>query len=233
MHQKLPLWVSLFFFLFALGYCISFISAPVVVMIGDTRGYDPGGRVVPIAASAVLALLSLIVFVRESQASKTAPTQAETVRLVITNIALSVVYILVFRSAGYIISTSVFLYVLIVLNLHATEGKNPLHTEIIRFAGMMIYILASYTGLRLAVRGMYRLARSYGMTWAREPVIQSLAAVVAVFVVWLAARWVMRRFCLSRSTCLAIQASGMVTLCIYIVFRMLFLVQLPTGITVW
>lgn len=221
------------FLVFAVGYLVSFIMMPTTDMIGDTRGYDPGGRVVPMAASGCMALLSLWLFVRSLRPQSARPPESIPVGLLAANILISAAYIAFFRPAGYVVATCLTLYWLTILNLRSIEVKIGWGTALAWMGATLAYLLALYSLMRGVIRGMFWAARSYAVPAAREPALQALVAGVVLAVLFILAGKVLRRMAPVSEMATAVQSSIGTTLSIYIVFRLLFLVQLPSGLLTW
>ncbi len=117
LHTLMPLgWL-----LFSLGFLAFSLTMETTAMIGDTRGYDPGGKAVPVVASASMAVLSLWQLVRERMRQTSHENAATPAWLVMGYIAVSAAYIVFFRTLGYMLSTCLLIFWLTMFNLRASN----------------------------------------------------------------------------------------------------------------
>ncbi|MCG8508019.1 MAG: tripartite tricarboxylate transporter TctB family protein, partial [Rhodospirillales bacterium] len=114
--------VPLGFLIAALGYIAFVFSLETSTMIGDVFSYDPGGRIIPLLAALVLAAASLRLVISERA---TAPQEADRSAhlLVLANIGLSILFIALFRPLGFVISTGLMMFFLILFNVRMVETR--------------------------------------------------------------------------------------------------------------
>lgn len=221
------------FFLLSAGYVAFALGLERTGMIGDVRGYDPGGRFMPVLAGAVMGVLSLWVLIREIRANTPAVPFAAPLWLTLANLAISAGYIVLFRHFGYMLSTCLVVFWLTVFNLRATGLVISWPGAFAWLAATIAYLAGGYTLIRFLIRAMYRYARSGGTALAREPVAHALAATIAMLIVFFVMGRLLRRLTRSEAMVKTVQSSIGTTFSIYIAFRLLFLVQLPTGLMNW
>lgn len=232
MMFRLNLLLPFFFFLFSISYLLFILSLGSTTMIGDNYNYDPGGSVIPITAAIILGLASICLMV--TNRSQEDESKGDTpVVLVFCNIAISIIFIAIFRPVGFLLSTGIVLYILILLNLFAEDKEITKKSGILWLSLTVFYLVLMYTVLRGLIKTSFWLARHFEWIVFREPAVQAgLVAVVLSLLVYLIGRGLKRVFKSSDIVAL-IQTSVATTLSIYVVFRLMFLVQLPTGLLTW
>lgn len=218
--------VCLVVFAFAwLGYAL---SLPNVGMIGDRFGYDPGSRFLPLAAGVVLLVALVADLIRNWPASKTAVHMGP----IVGSVLALVIYLALFRPLGFVLSTSIVMLCLITLN-QRDIGKGP---GLVPFLTALVAVTAGSVALfalvRRVVRACFELARTHDLPILREPAIQAAIVGALVLIVLIALALFCRRW---RHVPLvtAAQTSIGLTFAVYVVFRQLFLVQLPAGLLNW
>lgn len=221
-------------FVFALLYCAFTLSLPVERMLGDSFGYDPGSRSIPLLATLILMAAALFEMVKAVRRSGGAPdADRRLAALVLANIACSVFLIAGFRPLGFLVATSLTLYALIALNLRAAGAVLPLGRAAAGAAAALVWVLVLYSLLRGVVRLSFVLARSHDMPTLREPVVQGSAATLVVAAMLFLGGRVLARSGERVGPPVLIQTVAGSTLGIYIVFRLFFLIQLPKGVVTW
>jgi len=220
------------FFLFSIGYLAFILSLDSTVMIGDTYGYDPGGAVVPASAAVLLGLAALWQLVTQHPVANEDRTKAP-VGLLLSNIAISAVFIAVFRYAGFLLSTGIALHLLIQLNLWTENGRQDLKNGAAGLAITILYLTVMYAVLRGMIKMLFWLARNFDLPFFREPALQAgLGVLVLAGLIYIVGR-LLARIYRTPGTVALIQTSVGTSLAIYVIFRLLFLVQLPAGLLAW
>lgn len=229
---RLAFIVPMGFFLFSIGYLAFILTLDSTVMIGDTYGYDPGGALVPASAAVLLGLAALWQLITRHPVENGDRTKAP-VGLLLSNIAISAVFIAVFRYAGFLLSTGIALHLLIQLNLWTENGRQDLKNEVAGLAITIIYLTAMYAVLRGVIKMLFWLARHFDWLFCRDPALQAgLGALVLAGLIYLVGR-LLARICRTPAMVALIQTSVGMSLAIYVIFRLLFLVQLPAGLLAW
>ena len=109
--------IPLVFLVVSLLYLAFSFSLEQYRMIGDERGWDPGSRALPIAMGFLMLGVSIyLIAVETAKEQKEHAVPAGARSLILLMIVLSVLYILVFRALGFILSTAVLLFTLIHFN---------------------------------------------------------------------------------------------------------------------
>lgn len=233
----LAFWVPFGFFVFALGYIAFTLTLPAEHMIGDVHGYDPGSRFMPLVTATLLAAIMLWETLKAGRKAQGIPASVADgsvpMGLLLANIALSIGFVIVFRPLGFILTTSVLLYVLTYLNFRHCENRLGTGAAMAGFVLAMAYVVGMYSAVRGVVRACFAAARQFALPLARDPNVQAALVVLTVIVLmWLAGQ-ILRRFVKQRELILLLQTTVGIAMSVYVVFRMLFLVQLPTGPLIW
>lgn len=221
--------VALGFLLLSLIYVAFILSLESTTMIGDDFGYDPGSRVIPLVAGAVMAMVSLHLVIQE----RSAPAP-EAVRsrffLLLANVGLSIAFIALFRPVGYLLSTGVMMFCLSYLNLREVDKRVPVSAALPWLAFTAGFLVFLYFVSRAVVKACFALARAFQDDFFREPFVQALAVIVVLVPLFAAVGFALRRLSFDRRFILLAQTSVGTTMTIYVVFRQMFLVHLPKGI---
>ncbi len=225
-------WVPLAFLLTSVAYIAFVFSLEEATMIGDNFAYDPGGRIVPLLAAMVLCAASLRLVVHE-RASAHEESDRATRYLVLANIGLSALFIVLFRPLGFVATTGLMMFWFIYLNLRATETGASMRTALPWLAVTMVYLVFLYSVSRGVVKGLFALARTYQQDLFREPFLQAIAVLAILIPLIVMVGMGLRRLPCGRVFAIASQTTVGTTMAIYVVFRQLFLVQLPQGVLSW
>lgn len=219
---------------FAAGYIAFVYSQPNQRMAGDSFGYDPGGQLMPLAAAAVLVATALWELMRNwSHREDRSGQETAPLWLLFTNLALIVAFIALFRPLGFILTTSLMLYVMIALNLRSAGQQLDVRQLVAGFAGCAAYAVALYSLIRGVVRLCFIGAREYGLVFLREPTVQAILIMAVLSLALLAAGVILPRLTRHKVLTAILQSTVGITLAVYVIFRLLFLVQLPAGLLTW
>lgn len=228
MRHDLALLVPLGLIGFALIWLGYAWTLPSEGMIGDRFGYDPGSRFLPVAAGVVLAAALLGDLLRRWPALPAAIQTGP----VVAHVVILIVYLIAFRPLGFVLSTALVLFGLIVLNQRHMGQPFRLWPFVGAAAALVAGSVAMFSGVRWVIRTCFALARTHGLPMLREPAVQAGLATLVVVValglmIWISRRW--RHL----PHVAAVQVAIGTTFAIYLMFRQLFLIQLPPGILNW
>ncbi|MGY6704585.1 hypothetical protein [Roseinatronobacter sp.] len=228
MRHNLALWVPLGLIGFALVWLGYAWSLPSEGMIGDRFGYDPGSRFLPVAAGIVLAAALLGDLLRRWPLM---PVPVQT-GPVLAHVVTLIVYLIAFRPLGFVLSTAFVLFGLIALNQRHMGQLFRLWPFVCAMAAVALGSVAVFTAVRWVIRTCFALARTHDLPILREPAVQAGLATVAVvmamgMMIWACRRWRHLQYVA------AVQVAIGTTFAIYLLFRQLFLIQLPPGILNW
>lgn len=219
------------FFVTSLIYLGFMLSTESSHMVGDDFGYDPGSRALPLLAGGVLAVVSLHLFIRERGAAADAPRQGR--NLFVANLVLAVLFIALFRHLGFVLTTGLFMFALIALNYReAGETLAPARTGawLAYSVGLLVALFSLARGV---VKACYFVFHQTHWEAMRDPFIQASFEIAVVVPAFVAVGLVVRRRA-GRSLYLTMSQTAVgTTMGIFILFRELFLVQLPKGVLFW
>jgi len=215
----------------SLAYVAFILSLDPSQMTGDVYGYDPGNRALPLLAGLVMAAAALHLTVRERRAP--AAGWLEPRGLVLANLAVSVLFVAFFRHLGYIPTTGVLMFVLIVLNLR----QSGIAVAWGAAAGWFALTMAEMIGLFSLARGVVRLCyagyHAFGWEALRDPFVQAAIETAVLVPVFAAAGLLLRRRLGPSPLLTASQTTVGTVIGIFLVFKEYFLVQLPKGLLFW
>jgi hypothetical protein len=218
----------------AAGYIAFSLSLPNERMIGDAFGYDPGGRVIQITAAAILAATALWELIRHWSGQGAPQGTGKTpVGLLLAHILLIMLFIALFRPVGFILATSLTLYIMIALNLRSAGTQLSSAPIVAGLIGCAAYAVVLYSVLRGVVRLCFIVARQYSMPALREPSIQAIVVAAVLALTLLVGGVILPRLTRQPVLTALLQSAVGITLIVYVVFRLLFLVQLPAGLLTW
>lgn len=228
MRHDLALLVPLGLIGFALIWLGYAWTLPSEGMIGDRFGYDPGSRFLPVAAGVVLAAALLGDLLRRCPA-RSVPVQTGPV---VAHVVILIFYLIAYRPLGFVLSTALVLFGLIALNQRHLGQPFRLWHFLAAVAAVVAGAVALFSVIRWVIRTCLALARTHGLSVLREPAVQAgLAALIVVvalgLMIWICRRW--RHL----PHVAAVQVSIGTTFAIYLMFRQLFLIQLPPGVLNW
>jgi putative tricarboxylic transport membrane protein len=229
--------IPLVFLVVSLLYLAFSFSLEQYRMIGDERGWDPGSRALPIAMGFLMLGLSTYLIFKETtkeQAERSVPAGAR--NLILLTIVLSVLYILVFRALGFILSTAILLFTLIYFNYQENVRLELLP----RFAAGLIssaaFVLLVYTAGRFITRSLFYLGRARGYELFTSKVFSAFLVLLFVAVLFAVLLISFRKTVNKpeiRSMFIAGLIAAGVTEGLYLVFKQIFLVSLARGIVFW
>ncbi len=219
------------FFVASLIYLGFMLTAESSRMVGDAFGYDPGSQALPALAGGILAVVSLYLFIRERKASASEPWQST--KLLFANLGLAVLFIVLFRPLGFVLTTGLLMFALTVLNYReAGEALEPRRLVVwLAYSSGMLVVLFSIA--RGVVKICFALFRATHWEGFRDPFIQASVEIAVLVPVFVIVGLVVRRRVGSCTYLTMSQTSVGTTMSIFILFRELFLVQLPKGVLFW
>jgi len=235
MHLNTETTVASLFLVISISYLIFAVAAPPTFMIGDTYNYDPGGRFFPLGSAIIMSLSSVYLLIKSFGKDHQKKTDEDKLfsSVVLGNVLLSVGFILVFRHLGFILSSGFFICNLIMLNFREI-GRQITWRHIIRWNGAVLAgLLVLYSIARGVIKICFWLARTYNIQEFREPVIQAAAVALVTGALFAGSAIVVRRANLEQQGTLVALVSIGTVFGIFVLFRLVFLVQLPSGIIKW
>lgn len=227
--QKLPLVMTI---LSAL-YLVYVATSQDTAMHADAVGGDPGGKCLPFIMGTFLFAGFLWETIKER--SKTHATDPESRRLFFLTFVLSILYIATMRLLGFMLATTLLLYILIYEYTTIGELRNRKQAT----AGGAITVLvmmAVYFIFRFITKKLLYLGRSGVLPLFNSPAaVASMALLVVAGIIVLLAQTLHKSLCakgLNRMSTAGIVTLGTVSV-LYVVFRQFFFVALPQGLLMY
>lgn len=212
-------------------YLIYVISSESTTLVADTVGGDPGGKVIPIMIALFLVLGFLFITLKERP--EESKRNNGTAFLFVTTLILALLYVLLTKSVGFIILTTIVLYSLEYIYTTIDESRRPV-SGIIGGTATVISITAFYTLMRLITKIMLRMGKKgalpaiFGKN-STIAVICLLYIFVIVTILELTVVQTLKKRGLEKEANAGIITFAVV-LFLYVVFKQLFLVGLAPGL---
>ena len=212
-------------------YLVYVLSSEDTTLVADAVGGDPGGKLIPTMIAIFMTLGFLYITIKER--SEGAKMEKETVFLFAVTALLAIIYVLLTKTVGFVILTTLVLYTL--EYLYSTIGEKRKGCEaLVGGASTLVVTVLFYTLMRLITKTLSRLARG-GVI----PSIFSKATVGAVVsIVFVLAVIILLSFtvgkALRRKGLGRVGDASLITfstvLILYVVFKQFFLVALAPGL---
>lgn len=227
--QKLPLVMTIL----AALYLVYVAASQDTAMNADAVGGDPGGKFLPFIMGSFLFAGFLWETIKERAEEST--LEPESRRLFFLTLALSILYIASMRLLGFMIASTLLLYILIYE--YTTIGEPRDRTQAaVGGAGTVLATTVLYFLFRFATRQLLYLGRSGALPLFKSAATVAVVALVIVTgVTVLLSQTVHKMLCakgLKRISTSAIVTLGTVSI-LYVVFRQFFFVALPQGLLVY
>lgn len=212
-------------------YLIYVISSESTTLVADTVGGDPGGKVIPIMIALFLVLGFLFITLKDRP--EESKRNNGTAFLFVTTLILALLYVLLTKSVGFIILTTIVLYSLEYIYTTIDESRRPV-LGIIGGTATVISITAFYTLMRLITKIMLRMGKKgalpaiFGKN-STIAVICLLYIFVIVTILELTVVQTLKKRGLEKEATAGIITIAVV-LFLYVVFKQLFLVGLAPGL---
>ena len=125
--------------------------------MADAVGGDPGGKLIPSIIAVFLFLGFLYITIKERPEGK--KMDKETAVLFAVTFVLALLYVVLTKTIGFVILTTIVLYSLEYLYSTIGENRKPL-SVIIGGVGTLLITVAVYTLMRLMTKTLGRMARA-------------------------------------------------------------------------
>jgi len=179
--------IAFVFLIFSILYIIFGFSIERRRMIGDQQGWDPGSRAIPIGMGLLMLFVSLyiVVFKKEKEAvEKKSPSDNASRRLVILAIAISILYILLFRRAGFVVMTVFLLFTLIYFSYRRDVKWAYISEYIYGFIVSEIFIIFIYSMGRYITRFLIRSGRENKIGFLSNRLFTSAVIVILISLIF-------------------------------------------------
>lgn len=235
--------VPIAFMILSLLYFFYVIGSGSSRMIGDEIGGDPGTMVLPLVLSVFMFLVSTFLFLTDKPQSESRSSELgrDDLQLLVLTFIISIVYILMMRTLGFIICTVILLYTLVFFYQRHGIRKNDLSVWFVGVIVSTLMMLGMYSIGRTITRFLFRISReNLNLAWIGSRSFTLFAVLSAVIVLFVVILFVSRSFFRENragdtinSAWIACMVSVASTELLYIVFRQAFFVQLAQGLVAW
>lgn len=235
---------------FSIIYLLFALSIEPRRMPADREGWDPGSNAIPVGIGYVMVAASAYLVItdrrkpvkkaasgkKESVADALPTTEAPDVKaLILLTIGTTVFYILLFRVAGFVISTTVLMLTLTYFYLRQRVRVAHLGEYLRSLGGALLTNVLLYSLGRWIIRWTQYFGRTWGVELLRNRLFTALLALAAWALIVAPIYIVIRRRKLwtDSSGTRAALAACITTLGLYLVFQQIFRVSLPGGFIAW
>lgn len=235
--------VPIAFMILSLLYFFYVIGSGSSRMIGDEIGGDPGTMVLPLVLSVFMFLVSTFLFLTDKPQSESRSSELgrDDLQLLVLTFIISIVYILMMRTLGFIICTVILLYTLVFFYQRHGIRKNDLSVWFVGVIVSTLMMLGMYSIGRTITRFLFRISReNSNLAWIGSRSFTLFVVLSVVIVVFVVILFVSRSFFRENragdtinSAWIACMVSVASTELLYIVFRQAFFVQLAQGLVAW
>jgi magnesium-transporting ATPase (P-type) len=235
--------VPIAFMILSLLYFFYVIGSGSSRMIGDEIGGDPGTMVLPLVLSVFMFLVSTFLFLTDKPQSESRSSELgrDDLQLLVLTFIISIVYILMMRTLGFIICTVILLYTLVFFYQRHGIRKNDLSVWFVGVIVSTLMTLGVYSIGRTITRFLFRISReNSNLAWIGSRSFTLFVVLSVVIVVFVVILFVSRSFFRENragdtinSAWIACMVSVASTELLYIVFRQAFFVQLAQGLVAW
>ncbi len=212
-------------------YLIYVISSEDTTLVADAVGGDPGGKLIPSIIAVFLFLGFLYITIKERPDGK--KMEKESFVLFAVTFVLALLYVLLTRTIGFVILTTIVLYTLEYLYSTIGEKRKPL-SAILGGVGTLAITAIVYTLMRLLTKTLGRMARAGSLPSAfTSSTLNAVISVVFVLVFIILLYFTLHKL-LKKKDLKRVGDAGLITfstvLLLYVVFKQFFLVALAPGL---
>ncbi|MCI7607242.1 MAG: tripartite tricarboxylate transporter TctB family protein [Spirochaetales bacterium] len=212
-------------------YLIYVISSEDTTLVADAVGGDPGGKLIPSIIAVFLFLGFLYITIKERPDGK--KMEKESLVLFAVTFVLALLYVLLTKTIGFVILTTIVLYTLEYLYSTIGEKRKPL-SAILGGVGTLAITAIVYTLMRLLTKTLGRMARAGSLPSAfTSSTLNAVISVVFVLVFIILLYFTLHKL-LKKKDLKRVGDAGLITfstvLLLYVVFKQFFLVALAPGL---
>ena len=212
-------------------YLIYVISSEDTTLVADAVGGDPGGKLIPSIIAVFLFLGFLYITIKERPDGK--KMEKESFVLFAVTFVLALLYVLLTKTIGFVILTTIVLYTLEYLYSTIGEKRKPL-SAILGGVGTLAITAIVYTLMRLLTKTLGRMARTGSLPSAfTSSTLNAVISVVFVLVFIIILYFTLHKL-LKKKDLKRVGDAGLITfstvLLLYVVFKQFFLVALAPGL---
>lgn len=212
-------------------YLLYIVSSESTTLVADAVGGDPGGKLLPVVIAIFLIAGFLFITLKERPTGE--KMSKESFSLFIITLGAAILYILLTKTIGFIILSTILLYSLEYVYTTIGEKRNPLEAII----GGLVTIFSTvgfYTLMKFMSKGLARMSRKgvIPALFGNSTFIAVICLGYVLIIVTLLSL-TLRKF-LSAKKLNRSGNAGIITLAIvliiYVVFKQFFLVGLAPGL---
>ena len=249
---------------FSIIYLLFALSIEPRRMPADREGWDPGSNAIPVGIGYVMVAVSAYLVITDRRKPAKAVSAGETrvakegaasegvakegaagavpaaevpdvKALILLTIGTTVLYIMVFRVAGFVISTTVLMLTLTYFYLRQRVRLAYLGEYLRSLGGALITNVLLYSLGRWIIRWTQYFGRTWGVELLRNRLFTAVLALAAWAVIVVPIYLVIRhrKLWTDSSGTRAALAACITTLGLYLVFQQIFRVALPGGFIAW
>ncbi len=222
--------ISIFYLIFA-------FSLEQRRMIGDERGWDPGSRALPIGTGVIMLATSIYLTLREKPAAERPEKLEEgSGRLIGLTIVLTILYILLFKTSGFILSTNALLFTLVYFNYRKGIEWHMVPGFGLGFVLSSGFVLMIYSLGRFITRSLVLYGKRSDVELFTAKLFTSGVTLIVLALIFLAALLISRKITRSaegKYIRISALTAPAVTEILYLVFKQIFLVRLARGLITW
>lgn len=212
-------------------YLIYVISSEDTTLVADAVGGDPGGKLIPSIIAVFLFLGFLYITIKERPDGK--KMEKESFVLFAVTFVLALLYVLLTKTIGFVILTTIVLYSLEYLYSTIGEKRKPL-SAILGGVGTLAITAIVYTLMRLLTKTLGRMARAGSLPSAfTSSTLNAVISIVFVLVFIIILYFTLHKL-LKKKDLKRVGDAGLITfstvLLLYVVFKQFFLVALAPGL---
>lgn len=238
-RKKLPL---VFIFISALDI-IYVVSLGNTYMLGDEIGGDPGGMLIPLTIGILMFLLSTYIWLTEANEIKNKKMEKSDKELFIITTITAVLYVVMQRVLGFILSTSICMYILFFAYQNNGLKKDKIGLFFSGMGIMEIELLIIYTLGRIVTRYLIIQSKMNNIPlWlSSSPFIIFINLIILIAILVLHTKIKNKIFNNINSDnnelFVSINKACVITITsitiFYLIFKQLFLVNVISGIIFW
>lgn len=137
-------------------YLVYVVSSESTTLVADAVGGDPGGKVLPLAIAIFLLLGFLYMTITDRGEGE--KMEKSTLALFVLTLVLSVSYVLLVKSIGFVLLSTIVLYTLEYMYSTIGEKRRPI-PALLGGAGTVALTAGFYTLMRLITKSISRAGR--------------------------------------------------------------------------
>ena len=234
--------VPLVFMVVSILYFIYVVSMGSSTMIGDEIGGDPGGMLLPLVLSIFMFIASsVILFTDKKTVASEEIEQKVELRLFLLTIVVAILYVVVMRPLGFVLSTVLLLFTLTYFYQMGIVNKKDINVWAIGSLSSIAILLLIYTIGRKITRYLLLSVRAKTIPqWMGNSTVTVSIVLIILFCFYLLLLKIEKKWFKSgvttESYVYAFKAGKMAiitTELVYLIFRQMFLVELVRGLIYW